>query len=280
MQASDRQARQAAPQGGRRGRIIRRLLFVVKGAVLASAWIGVGAGGYLLYRKVTTSQRFHVAALDFRGLKRIEERQLRNLLADIVGEDLLRVDLMAVERRVESHPWVARAEIRRQLPQRLLVSVTEQVPRAVLLLEELYLVNAAGRAFKRSTAEEAQGLVVLTGVTRAAYRKTPRKVRQRIREGLKLVARYQAARRPKLSEIALRADGGMTAYLARGGTALRFGRQETRESLRRFDAVWSAVSEQRERVRALYLDNGQNPQRVVVRMAQLTPAGNEQKVSN
>jgi hypothetical protein len=52
-----------------------------------------------------------------------------------------------VRARVEAHPYVARAAVRREFPGRLEVEVRERRPRAIVVLDGLYYVDRGGATF-------------------------------------------------------------------------------------------------------------------------------------
>lgn len=81
------------------------------------------------------------------------------------GENILSIDLVAASKRLESHPWISRAILKRTLPGTLQIYLTEREPRAVIVLDDLYLVDRQGEIFKRATPAE-QKYPRLSGLTK------------------------------------------------------------------------------------------------------------------
>jgi hypothetical protein len=99
---------------------------------------------------------------------RVPAAWVRQALAPLLGRNLLRLRLAEVRLRLAANPWIASAEVAKELPDRLRVTVAERRP-AVLLRggKELAYADAAGRPIAPvgSPAEEVaarrQGLLVL-----------------------------------------------------------------------------------------------------------------------
>lgn len=67
-------------------------------------------------------------------------------------------------RRLEAHPMIARAEVRRELPGRYEITVRERRPQAIVLLDEPFYVDRAGNAFGPLGPHHSLDYPVITGV--------------------------------------------------------------------------------------------------------------------
>ena len=177
----------------------------------------------------------------------VADDEIRALAGVHPGDRLLAVDPDAVASRLTTHPWIASARVRRELPSTLSIEVTERRAVGAALMGALYLVDEAGHPFKRATFEEADGLPVITGVTREQYawvRPTGEAV---FREALAVLAAYAkdadgaVVARPKLSEIHVDPRLGFTLVLLDGGGEVRLGRGNTIAKLERFDRIVAAL---------------------------------------
>ncbi len=91
------------------------------------------------------SPRFAVRELAVDTGERVSESWIREALAPVVGENLPLLPLARAERLLRRHPWVRGADLRKDLPARLRVRVTER--RAVALLRtdgELHYLDTEG----------------------------------------------------------------------------------------------------------------------------------------
>lgn len=249
------------------GRAVGRAgVLAAQAVALAAVLLGTGAGGYLAYDRVMTSPTFLVQRVRVTGAKRAQPAQLRRMARRVLGQHIFSVDLPRARRAVLEHPWVKDARVYREYPNAVGVAVVEQRAKALLLLGHLYLVNVEGRVFKKAETHEADGLPVITGVTRLAYLNRPAAVHPRLRAALAALDRYRRQRRPPLSEINVDHRGEITLFLRRNGVALRFGGDVSDDRLKKLDAVWAALGPDTRRVRAVFLDNETRRDRVTVRL--------------
>jgi cell division septal protein FtsQ len=243
------------------GRTLGRWLWLLCRTVAAvGALVGAICLGRLAIAHVVASPRFAVREIRVSATSRHVPREEILRRAEIqLGGRLLAIDTDAVATRIAAHPWVAGALVRRELPATVVIEVTERQAGALAVLGGLYLVDQSGRPFKRATLEESDGLVVLTGISRAAYAEFPQASQAALREALELLSAYvhpdlhpdglvpaRASRsagqsaghvRPALSEIHLDAHSGYTLILYEGGGQVRLGRDGFPEKLARLDAI-------------------------------------------
>jgi cell division protein FtsQ len=246
---------------------------VVVAFVAAAVW-----GGRQVVRHVIASPRFAVRDIQVGPSTRVSADEIRALAGVQIGDRLLAVDPDTVAARLAAHPWILAARVRRELPSTLAIEVTERRAVASALLGALYLLDAEGRPFKRATFTEADGLPVVTGVTRdqyAAVRSTSEAV---FRQALELFATYGDGHpeRPKLSEVHVDTRVGFSLVLFDGSGEIRLGRGDFEAKLARFDRIFAALGPRGPAVlETVYLD-GPLSDRVTVRMAR-GPKDNDPK---
>lgn len=91
-----------------------------------------------------------VRAVEVVGAEHVGTERLRQVAAVELGTPLARLDVTAVETRLEQLPAIATAEVERSLPHNLTIHVTESEPVAALLDNGSYhAVNADGELFRR-----------------------------------------------------------------------------------------------------------------------------------
>jgi len=95
---------------------------------------------------VCTSSYLAITRITFTGLAGVREAELRDLLGPVGGTNLMALDAVAAQARLESHPWVARARLHRHLPGRLRVEITERRPVALLSHGSLWALDASAVA--------------------------------------------------------------------------------------------------------------------------------------
>ena len=134
--------------------------FLGLGLLVAASLVLVFGHDVLLQLDYFDAQRLAVA-----GNKRLSRQEVLDQAALKPGVNILSVNLSAVRNRLVSHPWIADAELHRELPVTVNIRVREEQPVAVIAMDTLWLVNAEGVIFKAATPAEAAGLPVIDGLS-------------------------------------------------------------------------------------------------------------------
>lgn len=112
-------------------RVRRQSAWATLGRPFVQALSLVGAplalGAWML-----SSPSFALAAVEVRGNHQVTTAWVEGALAPLRGENLLRLPLAEVERRVAAHPWVAALTVEKRLPDRLRLVVDERRPAGLL----------------------------------------------------------------------------------------------------------------------------------------------------
>ncbi len=88
---------------------------------------------------------FSVRAIEMQGLRRLDAARVRTWLGMVEGSSIWQASPRELEGRLEAQPAIARARVRRILPDRLVVTVKEREPRALLRHgARAFLVDRAG----------------------------------------------------------------------------------------------------------------------------------------
>jgi cell division protein FtsQ len=82
-----------------------------------------------------------------------------------MGANILSVNLTLAKNRLQAHPWIASASVRREFPDTVIIEIKEHRPIAVVDMEQRYLMNINGELFKRWSPEDSVGLPVINGLT-------------------------------------------------------------------------------------------------------------------
>ncbi len=165
--------------------------------------------------------------LRFRSLRIVgnaqaTEGQLRHLADLPVGGPLLLVDLDEAVAGALRHPWVAEAHARRVFPDTVVLQVREREVRALLLLDQLYLLDASGTPFRKASAEHLDHPVI-TGLPPGIVESAPPLARRIIRDALAVldaVPGRGGLQEVDVSEVRFDAESGYTLVLQAGGEVL------------------------------------------------------------
>ena len=122
------------------------------------------------------------------GCMNVVESELLELAQVDFRSNLLNLDLQEVSRRLARHPWVEKANVRRDFSGKaLIIEVQERVPRALILLDELYLVDRNGEIFKKAEPKEKLDFPILTGVSLQEWKQKDPKTMELIHQALELL---------------------------------------------------------------------------------------------
>src|SRR4029453_10932316 len=237
--AGQRVGRPRGPRPAWRARL-RRLL----GAVLATIFtIMAGAAGL---HWILTTHRFAVASVEVRGVSRVAPDQILAVAAIPRGTNIFRLNTMGVIGRVESLPEIRRADVVRELPNRVVISVEERRPFTLVHGGRLHWMDEEGRLLGASASAVSSPLPVISGLTAdelASMRTSPGPkaraaiavIRALIRSGRGLTA--------EISEIDMSRREGPVLYTI-DGVEVRLGNEDWEERLQRLEGVLAQVATQ------------------------------------
>ncbi len=250
--------------------LVRRALRPI--AVVAA----IATAGALAWRAGVQGDLFRIREIRFAGLSRATAEELLQISPVQRGDHILLVDTDLVAAALRRHPWVASAEVRRELPRTIAVAIVERRAAALVDLAGLYLVDDRGEVFKRAVPGDGLDLPVITGISREAWVERRSEVEPLLTAALALLARWSERgldRRAPVSEIHIDPDSGTTLWAGDEGLEIRLGLGDLPEKLDRLERVLSAVAADGQRAEVLHLDNRRRPDWVAVRLRTAGPRG-------
>jgi cell division protein FtsQ len=160
----------------RRGRAARRLNWLRR--LLAVCWVAVGAAGVVfvslffifVHDVFTQSDHFRAHQIQVEGTQRLSPKAVIAYAGLHRGVNVLSVNLSATRKRLLAHPWIAEAEIRREVPSTLRIRIREHLPAAVVDMGRKFLLNRQGEIFKEWEASDPADLPAVAGLTLADLR--------------------------------------------------------------------------------------------------------------
>ena len=137
----------------------------------------------------TQSPHFTARQIQVEGARRLPPRAVAAQAGVHEGINVLSVNLSAARRRLLTHPWIAEAEVRREIPSAIHIRVREHVPAAVVDMGRKFLLNEQGEIFKEWEPADPAGLPVVSGLK-------PADVRVANRSGATALPGWRHSRRP------------------------------------------------------------------------------------
>ena len=154
----------------RRADAARRRAWV--GRLAAVVWTLAGAAFVVfvsfffvfVHDMFTQSPHFTARQIQVEGARRLPPRTVAAIAGVREGINVLSVNLSAARRQLLAHPWIAEAEIRREIPSGLHIQVREHEPAAVVDIGKRFLLNVHGEIFKEWEPGDPAGLPVVSGL--------------------------------------------------------------------------------------------------------------------
>lgn len=119
----------------------------------------------LAYDLFVQSTYFESKAVVIKGAYRLSKKDIMEQAQVKMGANILSVNLTLAKNRLQAHPWIASASVRREFPDTVIIEIKEHRPIAVVDMGQKYLMNINGELFKRWSPEDSVGLPVINGLT-------------------------------------------------------------------------------------------------------------------
>jgi cell division protein FtsQ len=148
----------------RRIKLIDRLVMGFKFTFAIAAVMGVTALFILVHDLVTQCDYFNARQLTIEGIQRLTREQVARQAGVQAGTNILSTNLTLVRKRLRAHPWIADAQVRREIPSGLAISVTEHKALAMVDFGQKYLMNTQGEIFKVCEPSDPNDLPVISGL--------------------------------------------------------------------------------------------------------------------
>jgi len=237
--AGQRVARPRRRRPGRRARL-RRLLRVVLAIVMIPAAAGAAVHWLL------TTPRFAVTSVEVRGVSRVPHDQILAVAAIPRGTNIFRLDTIGVTGRVESLPEVRRADVVRELPDRVVISVEERRPFTLVHGGRLHWMDEEGRLLGASPEAVAPPMPVISGLSAdelASMRTAPGPKARAAVGVIRALLRSGGGLTAEISEIDMSRREGPVLYTL-DGVEVRLGSEDWEERLARLEGVLAQIATQ------------------------------------
>ncbi len=168
---------------------------------------------------------------------RLSELDLVSLTGVSRGENLLTLRLKKVRQNLLKFPWIEEVALAKSYPGRLVVSVSEQQPVALVKKDQLYLVNRRGEVFKKMEAGDPKDLPVLSGQDSFS--------RKELLPLVELIGSFQgrpALKAAGLSEIFRSSKEGLVIFTIRPRARIVLGKEEWEKRLDRLAQILPSLT--------------------------------------
>lgn len=242
---------------------------LVLGCVAVVGFGLVRSGRWALDQLLFSNPRFMIADVAVENDGVLEPLQVMRLAGVRPGQNLFDVDLEDVRRQLEMVPLIRRAEVRREVPRRLVIRVEERIPVFQVLWktsngrEERLYVDATGVVMNRlrwsdGSVVEPRGAAMLPelmGVPPTELLLGRRSQSERVQRALSVLEKWGAS--PVSLMLTLTGVDveavRMVRIHTREGVVVELGTEDTTAQLRRLGAILLWAQQHQRTVRAVNL---------------------------
>lgn len=172
-----------------------------------------------IHKKLCNSSFFQITAMKIEGNHMVSNEQINVLSKVDIHSNLLAINVTQVKSLLQSHPWIASAEITRDWPNRLVITVREKKPVALLNRNSgLFYLDNRGQIIAAASPSQELDFPVVTGLENFPFAQEDVNEKpamlQDVMELLKLASRNNSILpEQNISEIHITKDGEMLLYL-------------------------------------------------------------------
>lgn len=153
------------PKTGRSIHILGWIMTGFKVVAALVALVAVTAFFILIHDLVVQSEYFAIDQITIEGVQRLSRKQVNQQTDVHRGDNILSVKLATVRKKLLAHPWIAQAEVSREIPSRLIIRIEEHTALAAVDFgAKKYLINHQGQIFKAWDPAERLDVPVISGL--------------------------------------------------------------------------------------------------------------------
>lgn len=190
---------------------------------------GAGLLAKVVYSRLCQSDFFQITAMKIDGNRMTSKEQISALSRVDIHSNLLAMNVDQVKSLLESHPWISSAEVIRDWPNRLLITVKEKKPVALLCRDTgLFYLDNKGKIIAAATPPQELDFPVITGLENFPFNSTGSHqippALQQVLTLLKLADRNNSILpEQNISEIHISRNGELILYLLERAFPIHLG---------------------------------------------------------
>jgi cell division protein FtsQ len=117
-----------------------------------------------LYDFLTQWEYFQTRQLVIEGNQRLSKAEVAAQAQVGTGVNIFAVNLSLTRKRLLAHPWIAEAEVSRQIPSGIRIRIHEHQPLAIVELGHRFLIDENGTLFKEWDSSDPADLPLISGL--------------------------------------------------------------------------------------------------------------------
>jgi len=159
-----RKNRRKGRKAKRRFAFLSPFLLIFKIGCALAALAATSALFILVHDAVTQCEYFEAQTIAIEGNQRLSQKQIADQAQVREGVNILAINLTVVRKKLLAHPWIAEAEVNREIPSGLSIRIKEHTPLAIVDLGQRFLINEKGEIFKKWTTGDPDHFPIVTGL--------------------------------------------------------------------------------------------------------------------
>lgn len=225
--------------------------------------VSIGTLGFICYiflSYICTSPYFSIQQIIVNGEKKLTDIEVLNMARIDIGMNILTINLKEASKRIEQHPWIENAQLKRKLPQNIFISITERDPIAMINLDRLYLIDKQGIIFKEIGPEDVLNVPILTGLESSVLAANESVSKRLIEKALTVmdeINRKKALSMNELSEINMDPHSGLTIFTMEDAIQIKLGFNDYGRKLDRLKKVMADLQNRYKKVDYINLVYGE-----------------------
>jgi len=222
--------------------------------------------GYDLF---TQSGYFEAAYLNVQGCQKLDEKAVITQAKLSRGRNIFSVNLTTTRKRLLAHPWIADAEVSRDIPSGISVRIREHKPLAIIDMNRKFLLNKQGELFKEWEITDPVNLPVVDGLAFSDLNVDTRPYSQSFNAVMTVLRLGQhdssILTNKEIRKIEVDKDIGLTIYANNSLGALKLGYDDYPSKYKRLQEVLFYLKNNRNTPVLNSIDLN-NPNRIVVNL--------------
>lgn len=118
----------------------------------------------LVHDALTQSSYFEAREITVEGNARLSKETILRQADIKLNENILGINLKVLRNNLLADPWIAQAEVERELPDAIHIRIKEQVPVAVVELNRPFFLSEQGEIFKPVEPPDSTDVPLVTGL--------------------------------------------------------------------------------------------------------------------
>ena len=178
-----------------------------------------------LYQSLITSPFLKLEEVIVTGVDEDIKQELVDMSGLSADLSLLEINLNEKKEKMERHPWVRSVELEKRLPHTLFIKVEKEIPRALVVIDELSYMNRWGKIFKEVGWAENKDYPVITGISKTGTRRD-----EQMRLAARVLDLFESEKGSwsldDLAEVHINENGNVSLYSMSLATVIKIGSNE------------------------------------------------------